>query len=927
MVTELVSETIKHIDQDDRSEVSISTPKNGTIIENDIELFENRGLAKAAAMGPGDTQSDPIVVKFPTYLKRMLKKGDYMSSATLPLGPMTYPRSIEDPSKVSQLFNQCDSTKENLLTLCQILQRDGISLTKITRKKKRVYIFKLDADYSLLTWKLQTRGLELDSVKDVRVGSMADNYQDEYNIPSNLRKLWVTIIYTSAGRLKALHLVADNKINFDLFVNCILRLIRLRKGLMESILLPDNERFAIMHWRSIVSERKEDESKDTLTFADVSRLCDKFHIYCSKDHLYALFNEADVNNNKLLNFKEFQTFVELLKERAEVTKLWKSSMENPDSSGMTVKDFYKFLVEIQGESELSFSACQKMFDEIRAADKCTLGIKEFTRYLNNQEYLIRIGNDNVSYYSKPLNHYFISSSHNTYLLGKQIAEAPSVEGYIQVLQQGCRCIEIDIWDDESGPVVCHGALTSAIPLINVVDVIRKYAFMSSPFPLIISLEIHCNKENQIKTTNILKSAFGDLLYTGSEKNDSIHEELPSPWELRHRIILKAKKSKDVGTIRDCKSTGNLANSSTSSSHFQKSLSTSTTGYTSSPLSSSNEHDIENNSSTCGLSEQSTNNVKSNSSSFKKMRRIRRFSVLKKRVHVIKELLDASGIHGLKFRNISLPESKTHDHCFSFNEKKFDVLRSDRTNVLSLDKHNRRYLMRVYPHAFRYKSSNFRPIAFWKLGVQMVATNWQTNDLGQQINLAMFQLMNQKNEISHAGYVLKPKSLVSVIPKVKNIEKMYDSLNEKAMKNPIRVTVKILSGQLLPNTQRNRDIGDGVQFSTYVTLRFINCDSSEVIKPIHDIENGYKLSPTEVSTTIVKDNGFNPIWETRATITLKSTDFTFLHFVVKSGDTVLAQSCIRLQYLRRGYRCIPLYNADGEQYIFSTLFIYSKISRE
>ena len=368
---------------------------------------------------------------------------------------------------------------------------------------------------------------------------------------------------------------------------------------------------------------------------------------------------------------------------------------------------------------------KKCLTKFRAADKCTLGIKEFTRYLNNQEYLIRIGNDNFSYYSKPLNHYFISSSHNTYLLGKQIAEAPTVEGYIQVLQQGCRCIEIDIWDDESGPVVCHGALTSAIPLINVVDVIRKYAFMSSPFPLIISLEIHCNKENQIKTTNILKSTFGDLLYTGSEKNDSIHEELPSPWDLRHRIILKAKKSKDVGTIRDCRSTGNLANSSTSSSHFQKSLSTSTTGHTSSPLSSSNEHDIENSTSTCGLSEQSTNNVKSNSSSFKKMRRIRRFSVLKKRVHVIKELLDASGIHGLKFRNISLPESKTHDHCFSFNEKKFDVLRSDRTNVLSLDKHNRRYLMRVYPHAFRYKS--------FQLLSHCLLETWRTNGSHQLAN--------------------------------------------------------------------------------------------------------------------------------------------------------------------------------------------------
>lgn len=849
------------------------------------------------------------------------------------------------------------------------LLRRGTMLTKVTRKKRKSLKFMLDARSGRVFWNPNniSKRFYIDDIQEIRLGKDARNYREEFNIQDNYEARFFTIIYADHDRakgkpLKAMHLIAPNQEVFELWTSTLGSLSKYRHQLMAGLIGQD-EKSLQSHWNRemtrIFNGAPHVPDEEYLDLQGVENLCRSLHIWCSKNVLRAQFEKADADGTKTLSYAQFKDFVRRLKQRIEIKEIFKS-LEPKDSDGLDLDGFLDFLtqtqriditcnrphwVKVYSKFVTKNDPQNPILPDVPDLSVCRMDLAGFSAFLSSKYNSVLAAKPPSIKLERPLNEYFIASSHNTYLVGRQFGDDSSVEPYIRALQKGCRCVEIDCWDGENGrPVVKHGHnFTSTICFSDVISIIGKpeYAFSSSPYPLILSLEVHCCPEQQQLMVDIMVDKLTPWLIREPLMTNAFN--LPSPDDLKQKILVKVKAGAkpDAPPGTPSRTPSKTRERSLSSPYSRPQLLDNCLIPNGVPLSSppSTSPPDSANPWLIGRGSMTTTSMSSaDDSDAAKSNNTRPKRSASKQKNKIISSLGKLGVYtqGIKFNSFISSESQTVNHVFSIAENNFNRICDNPDAKEQLEKHNMRHLMRVYPAAYRFTSSNPDPLKFWRRGVQMVALNWQTYDLPMQMNDAMFASGQDQ-----LGYVLKPRELrQSSSLEESDVEPMMPGIS-KVQSKFIKFSVKLISAQQLPRPSR---MGPDEILDPYIEIEMFSAEDKG--KGLAAGEGGQDASPRNGMSGIgaphrrrsrvVQANGFNPIFdeEFKLSLSTKYPELVFVRWSVwNSLDgngynnnpnlDPLATFTAKLSTLQEGYRHLPLFDHNGDQFLFSTLFCMIK----
>ncbi|KAH7151989.1 PLC-like phosphodiesterase [Dactylonectria estremocensis] len=818
--------------------------------------------------------------------------------------------------------------------------QNGSAVLKVSRKNRtRKVNLVYETESNKLSWDpaRPLKSLHVDEIKEIRTGSDVQQYCLDFGLSDvSTTDNWFTIIYTAPenARTKFLHIVTDDQESLKGWTDFLDAMLKHRQDLMTS-LMTFNDRAIAQYWQSEMAKEfgtlpRGPESEE-LDIAGVKRVCQNLHIYSSQLTLESNFFLSDARRREKLNFTEFKAFVRLMNQRHDIQRIIRSIAANPET-GITLPEFLTFLRDVQGEDvdsnlnvwekDFAYYSRQYRTDEPGTPDVPAMSEAALVGFLASEHNSVLVPVPKEYTLDRPMNEYMISSSHNTYLLGRQVAGQSSVEGYIASLVRGCRCVEVDCWDGSSGqPEVNHGrTLTTSISFREVMTTINKYAFVKSKFPLWISLEVHCNPTQQVIMADIIKEAFGSRLVL--ETLEDSPDKLPSPSELMERILIKVKKpqikEEPVNTDFRGRRRGNSLNSPLARPMTEGTNLIPSQSLPQSPMLSPSHSSrrLVSKTRVNTITEGRVQDLLSSSTSDNESGAERNS---KKAFNKTVKALGELGVYcaGVKFAGFDTAEAKQYNHIFSFMESSFAKHSRVKEEKMALDIHNMRYMMRVYPDRTRITSNNFEPLHYWRRGVQMAALNWQTFDLGMQINRAMFD-----GGSDSSGYVLKPAELrdIQVLPFNPDIAE------GKKERSVVSFSIDVISAQQL---MRPANLPANKSMDPYVEVEIFHANDKRDKKNPESSLLPDLDTPLKVQTDVIRQNGFNPMFDRqfKFKVTTKHPELIFVRWSVKlssDGESynerpAVATYTAKLTNLKQGYRTLPLLNHAGDEYLFSKLF--------
>nr|KAF6394917.1 phospholipase C eta 2 [Molossus molossus] len=713
-------------------------------------------------------------------------------------------------------------------------------------------------------------------------------------------------------------------------------------------------------WLKQTFDEADKNGDGSLSVGEVLQLLHRLNVNLPRQEVKRMFKEADTDDHQgTLGFEEFCAFYKMMSTRRDLYLLMLTYSDHKDH--LDAADLQRFLEVEQKMTGVTLESCQDIIEQFEPCpenkSKRVLGIDGFTNYTRSPAGDIFNPEHHGVHQdmARPLSHYFIASSHNTYLAGDQLMSQSRVDMYAWVLQAGCRCVEVDCWDGPDGePIVHHGyTLTSKILFRDVIETINKYAFVKNEYPVILSIENHCSVVQQKKMAQYLTDILGDKLDLSSVSSEDA-TMLPSPQMLRGKILVKGKKlpatiSEDAeeGEVSDedsademdeeCKLfNGDVSTSRKRVENIAKRKLDSLIkeskirdcedlhDFTVSPPpppgkpghkaeGKKAEEDMESGEDP-GASRRDGRFLMNSFSKRKK-----KSSKLKKAASVEEADGDPDAQSGQsrgatrqkKTMQLSRALSDlvkytksvgTHDvdtevasswQVSSFSETKAQqTLQQKPAQYLRFNQHQ---LSRIYPSSYRVDSSNYNPQPFWNAGCQMVALNYQSEGRMLQLNRAKFSANG------NCGYVLKPPCMCQGFFNPNSEDPLPGQLKKQ-------LVLRIISGQQLPKP-RDSMLGD----------------RGEIIDPFVEVEViGLPVDCSKEQTRVVDDNGFNPMWEETLVFMVHMPEIALVRFLVWDHDPIgrdfIGQRTLAFSSMMPGYRHVYLEGMEE-----ASIFVHVAIS--
>ncbi|XP_048203187.1 1-phosphatidylinositol 4,5-bisphosphate phosphodiesterase eta-1-like isoform X1 [Perognathus longimembris pacificus] len=428
---------------------------------------------------------------------------------------------------------------------CMSVMQSGTQMIKLRRGTKGlVRLFYLDEHRTRLRWrpsrKSEKAKILIDSIYKVTEGRQSDIFHRQAE--GSFDPSCCFTIY-HGNHLESLDLITSNPEEARTWITGLKYLMA---GISDEDSLAKRQR-THDQWVKQTFEEADKNGDGLLNIEEIHQLMHKLNVSLPRRKVRQMFQEADTDENQgTLTFEEFCVFYKMMSLRRDLYLLLLSYSDKKDH--LTVDQLAQFLKVEQKVSNVTVDYCLDIIKKFEVSEenkaKNVLGIEGFTNFMRSPACdVFNPGHQEVCQdMDQPLCNYYIASSHNTYLTGDQLLSQSRVDMYARVLQEGCRCLEVDCWDGPDGePVVHHGyTLTSKILFRDVVETINKHAFVKNEFPVILSIENHCSIQQQRKIAQYLKGIFGDKLdLSGVDTGDG--RQLPSPQSLRGKVLVKGKK--------------------------------------------------------------------------------------------------------------------------------------------------------------------------------------------------------------------------------------------------------------------------------------------------------------------------------------------------------------------------------------------------